>query len=80
MDKFCDLDLHQIAKETEGFVARDLTVLVDRAIHSSVSVRRVCKKEGKHYRHLVLFHSFCFTTLTFHNKINWHLNNPKSFG
>ncbi|KAJ6666769.1 hypothetical protein lerEdw1_020493 [Lerista edwardsae] len=45
IDKFCDLDLHQIAKETEGFVARDLTVLVDRAIHSCVSVRRMCKKE-----------------------------------
>lgn len=46
LDKFCDLDLHQIAKETEGFVARDLTMLVDRAIHSCVSSRRMHKKEG----------------------------------
>ncbi|XP_066483498.1 peroxisomal ATPase PEX1 isoform X2 [Tiliqua scincoides] len=45
IDRFCDLDLHQIAKETEGFVARDLTMLVDRAIHAGVSVRRMCKKE-----------------------------------
>ncbi|XP_051466683.1 peroxisomal ATPase PEX1 isoform X5 [Apus apus] len=35
--KFSDLDLHCIAKETEGFVARDCTMLVDRATHSCVS-------------------------------------------
>ncbi|NXP09531.1 PEX1 factor, partial [Thinocorus orbignyianus] len=35
--KFSDLDLQCIAKETEGFVARDFTVLVDRAIHACVS-------------------------------------------
>ncbi|NXN28364.1 PEX1 factor, partial [Nycticryphes semicollaris] len=35
--KFSDLDLQRIAKETEGFVARDFTVLVDRAIHACVS-------------------------------------------
>uniref|UniRef100_A0A8D2BDU8 Peroxisomal ATPase PEX1 n=1 Tax=Sciurus vulgaris TaxID=55149 RepID=A0A8D2BDU8_SCIVU len=34
INKFTDLDLQHIAKETEGFVARDCTVLVDRAIHS----------------------------------------------
>ncbi|NXG10671.1 PEX1 factor, partial [Sakesphorus luctuosus] len=34
---FSDLDLQCIAKETEGFVARDFTMLVDRAIHSCVS-------------------------------------------
>ncbi|XP_025032183.1 peroxisome biogenesis factor 1-like isoform X2 [Python bivittatus] len=45
VDRFCDLDLHQIAKETEGFVARDLTMLTDRAIHSCVSSRGACKKE-----------------------------------
>ncbi|XP_054847585.1 peroxisomal ATPase PEX1 [Eublepharis macularius] len=45
LDRLCDLDLHQIAKETEGFVARDLTMLVDRAIHSFVSSSRPCKKE-----------------------------------
>ncbi|XP_075602297.1 peroxisomal ATPase PEX1 isoform X3 [Balearica regulorum gibbericeps] len=35
--KFSDLDLQYIAKETEGFVARDFTMLVDRAIHACVS-------------------------------------------
>ncbi|XP_068261595.1 peroxisomal ATPase PEX1 isoform X3 [Nyctibius grandis] len=35
--KFSDLDLQCIAKETEGFVARDFTLLVDRAIHACVS-------------------------------------------
>ncbi|NWY72453.1 PEX1 factor, partial [Erithacus rubecula] len=34
---FSDLDLQCIAKETEGFVARDFTMLVDRAIHTCVS-------------------------------------------
>ncbi|XP_077159042.1 peroxisomal ATPase PEX1 isoform X2 [Paroedura picta] len=45
LDRLVDLDLHQIAKETEGFVARDLTMLVDRAIHSFVSSRRPLRKE-----------------------------------
>ncbi|NXH86398.1 PEX1 factor, partial [Edolisoma coerulescens] len=34
---FSDLDLQCIAKETEGFVARDFTMLVDRAIHTCAS-------------------------------------------
>ncbi|XP_064300689.1 peroxisomal ATPase PEX1 [Phalacrocorax carbo] len=37
MKKFSDLDLQCIAKETEGFVARDFSMLVDRAIHACVS-------------------------------------------
>ncbi|NXY88450.1 PEX1 factor, partial [Alcedo cyanopectus] len=37
--KFSDLDLQSIAKETEGFVARDFTLLVDRAIHACVSTQ-----------------------------------------
>uniref|UniRef100_A0A8D0G2W0 Peroxisomal ATPase PEX1 n=1 Tax=Sphenodon punctatus TaxID=8508 RepID=A0A8D0G2W0_SPHPU len=45
VDRFCDLDLQHIAKETEGFVARDFTMLVDRAIHSCISNRRTSKKE-----------------------------------
>ncbi|XP_058039368.1 peroxisomal ATPase PEX1 isoform X2 [Ahaetulla prasina] len=45
LQRFCDLDLHQIAKETEGFVARDFTVLIDRAIHSCILRRGTCKKE-----------------------------------
>ncbi|XP_064023291.1 peroxisomal ATPase PEX1 isoform X2 [Pogoniulus pusillus] len=32
-----ELDLQCIAKATEGFVARDLTMLVDRALHACVS-------------------------------------------
>ncbi|XP_025921157.1 peroxisome biogenesis factor 1 isoform X1 [Apteryx rowi] len=35
--KFSDLDVQYIAKETEGFVARDFTMLVDRAIHACIS-------------------------------------------
>ncbi|NWV68293.1 PEX1 factor, partial [Malurus elegans] len=34
---FSDLDLQCVAKETEGFVARDFTMLVDRAIHNCAS-------------------------------------------
>nr|XP_020640891.1 peroxisome biogenesis factor 1 isoform X2 [Pogona vitticeps] len=41
----CECDLLLIAKETEGFVARDLTMLVDRAIHACVSRQGTCKKE-----------------------------------
>ncbi|XP_030908314.2 peroxisomal ATPase PEX1 isoform X3 [Melopsittacus undulatus] len=37
ISKFSDLDLQCIAKETEGFVARDFIMLVDRAIHACVS-------------------------------------------
>ncbi|NWR68501.1 PEX1 factor, partial [Centropus unirufus] len=37
INKFSGLDLQCIAKETEGFVARDLTMLVDRAVHACVS-------------------------------------------
>uniref|UniRef100_A0A669QWL8 Peroxisomal ATPase PEX1 n=1 Tax=Phasianus colchicus TaxID=9054 RepID=A0A669QWL8_PHACC len=35
--KLSDLDLQYVAKETEGFVARDFTMLVDRAIHACIS-------------------------------------------
>ncbi|XP_015666120.1 peroxisome biogenesis factor 1 [Protobothrops mucrosquamatus] len=45
LERFCDLDLHQIAKETEGFVARDFTVLIDRAVHSCILRRGTCKRE-----------------------------------
>nr|XP_006114531.1 peroxisome biogenesis factor 1 isoform X2 [Pelodiscus sinensis] len=45
INRFCDLDLQHIAKETEGFIARDFTMLVDRAIHSCVSNKEACKKE-----------------------------------
>ncbi|XP_036921953.1 peroxisome biogenesis factor 1 isoform X2 [Sturnira hondurensis] len=45
INKFTDLDLQRIAKETEGFVARDFTVLVDRAIHSRLSHQSISSRE-----------------------------------
>uniref|UniRef100_A0A8C3WJZ0 Peroxisomal ATPase PEX1 n=1 Tax=Catagonus wagneri TaxID=51154 RepID=A0A8C3WJZ0_9CETA len=45
MNRFTDLDLKRIAKETEGFVARDFTVLVDRAIHSRLSNQSISTRE-----------------------------------
>ncbi|XP_062983001.1 peroxisomal ATPase PEX1 [Elgaria multicarinata webbii] len=78
VDRFCHLDLHLIAKETEGFVARDLTMLVDRAIHSCVSSKGTCKKED-----LVL------STLDFQKALqgftptslrNVNLHKPQDFG
>uniref|UniRef100_A0A8C5LEW0 Peroxisomal ATPase PEX1 n=1 Tax=Jaculus jaculus TaxID=51337 RepID=A0A8C5LEW0_JACJA len=45
INKFTDLDLQCIAKETEGFVARDFRVLVDRAIHSRLSHQFISTRE-----------------------------------
>ncbi|XP_077632350.1 peroxisomal ATPase PEX1 isoform X1 [Crocuta crocuta] len=45
VNKFTNLDLHCIAKETEGFVARDFTMLVDRAIHSHLSHESISTRE-----------------------------------
>ncbi|KAM8936331.1 peroxisomal ATPase PEX1 isoform 1-T1 [Lycaon pictus] len=45
INRFTNLDLKHIAKETEGFVARDFTVLVDRAIHSHLSHQRITTRE-----------------------------------
>ncbi|XP_057405656.1 peroxisomal ATPase PEX1 isoform X4 [Balaenoptera acutorostrata] len=45
MNKFTDLDLQCIAKETEGFVARDFTVLMDRAIHSCLCHQSISTRE-----------------------------------
>ncbi|XP_032159902.1 peroxisome biogenesis factor 1 isoform X2 [Mustela erminea] len=45
ISRFTNLDLKRIAKETEGFVARDFTVLVDRAIHSHLSHQSISTKE-----------------------------------
>ncbi|XP_069317906.1 peroxisomal ATPase PEX1 isoform X1 [Eulemur rufifrons] len=45
VNKFTDLDLQHVAKETEGFVARDFTVLVDRAIHSCLSHQSISSRE-----------------------------------
>lgn len=49
MNKFTHLDLQHIAKETEGFVSRDFTVLVDRAIHSRLSHQNISTREGIFY-------------------------------
>jgi hypothetical protein len=46
ISNFPDLDLQCIAKDTEAFVARDFTVLVDRAIHSSLSRQHSSSREG----------------------------------
>uniref|UniRef100_A0A7N5JX51 Peroxisomal ATPase PEX1 n=1 Tax=Ailuropoda melanoleuca TaxID=9646 RepID=A0A7N5JX51_AILME len=45
ISRFTNLDLKRIAKETEGFVARDFTVLVDRAIHSHLSHQSISTRE-----------------------------------
>ncbi|XP_048195973.1 peroxisome biogenesis factor 1 [Perognathus longimembris pacificus] len=45
VNKFTDLDLQHVAKETEGFVARDFTMLVDRAIHSHLSRQHISTRE-----------------------------------
>ncbi|XP_075809757.1 peroxisomal ATPase PEX1 isoform X3 [Microtus pennsylvanicus] len=45
INKSPDFNLQHIAKETEGFVARDFTVLVDRAIHSHLSCQHVSTRE-----------------------------------
>nr|XP_048292484.1 peroxisome biogenesis factor 1 isoform X1 [Myodes glareolus] len=45
INKSPDCNLQHIAKETEGFVARDFTVLVDRAIHSHLSCQHVSTRE-----------------------------------
>ncbi|XP_069815526.1 peroxisomal ATPase PEX1 isoform X2 [Dendropsophus ebraccatus] len=43
--RFKDLDLHHLAKETEGFVAKDFVMLVERAIESSVATRKIYSKQ-----------------------------------
>ncbi|XP_003921251.1 peroxisomal ATPase PEX1 isoform X1 [Saimiri boliviensis] len=45
INKFTNLDLQHVAKETGGFVARDFTVLVDRAIHSRLSHQIISTRE-----------------------------------
>uniref|UniRef100_A0A8C7AJD9 Peroxisomal ATPase PEX1 n=1 Tax=Neovison vison TaxID=452646 RepID=A0A8C7AJD9_NEOVI len=45
ISRFTNLDLKRIAKETEGFVARDFTVLVDRAIHSHLSHQSISTRQ-----------------------------------
>uniref|UniRef100_A0A8C5Q744 Peroxisomal ATPase PEX1 n=1 Tax=Leptobrachium leishanense TaxID=445787 RepID=A0A8C5Q744_9ANUR len=42
--RFQNLDLDQLAKETEGFLAADFTLLVERAIESNVATKKVYRK------------------------------------
>ncbi|KAG8443146.1 hypothetical protein GDO86_011816 [Hymenochirus boettgeri] len=42
---YADLDLNYLARETEGFVARDFTMLVERAIESAVATRKTFRKQ-----------------------------------
>ncbi|XP_060052217.1 peroxisomal ATPase PEX1 isoform X2 [Erinaceus europaeus] len=78
INKFTDLDLQHIAKETEGFVARDFTMLMDRAIHFCLSDQSISTGEE-----LVL------TTLDFQNALqgfvpvslrNVNLHKPRDLG
>ncbi|XP_005388079.1 PREDICTED: peroxisome biogenesis factor 1 isoform X1 [Chinchilla lanigera] len=76
--KFTDLDLQHVAKATEGFVARDFTVLVDRAIHSCLSHQHISTRE-----------ELVFTTLDFQKALegfipaslrNVNLHKPRDLG
>ncbi|XP_004862425.1 peroxisome biogenesis factor 1 isoform X1 [Heterocephalus glaber] len=78
ISKFPDLDLKCVAKETEGFMARDFTVLVDRAIHSCLSHQHISARE-----------EFVFTTLDFQKALkgflpaslrNVNLHKPRDLG
>ncbi|XP_013013754.1 peroxisomal ATPase PEX1 isoform X3 [Cavia porcellus] len=78
ISKFSDLDLQCVAKETEGFVARDFTVLVDRAVHSCLSHQHISAKE-----------ELVFTTSDFQKALggfipaslrNVNLHKPKDLG
>ncbi|XP_018413103.1 PREDICTED: peroxisome biogenesis factor 1 isoform X2 [Nanorana parkeri] len=43
--RFQDLDLHYIAKETEGFAAKDFTMVVERAVEFSFATRKIHNKQ-----------------------------------
>ncbi|NXY46745.1 PEX1 factor, partial [Ceuthmochares aereus] len=77
--KFSDLDLQCIAKETEGFVARDLTMLVDRAVHACVSNRKGFQSGAEFNLSTVDFQKALkdFTPLALRN-VNLH--KPKDIG
>uniref|UniRef100_F7G7U8 Peroxisomal ATPase PEX1 n=1 Tax=Monodelphis domestica TaxID=13616 RepID=F7G7U8_MONDO len=78
VDKFTDLDLRCIAKETEGFVARDFTMLVDRAVHACISSRNVCTEEGLHLKTLDFQKALKGFTPTSLRNVNLH--KPKDVG
>lgn len=43
--RFQDLDLNHIAKETEGFAAKDFTMVVERAVEFSFAARKIHNKQ-----------------------------------
>jgi len=62
--KFSDLDLQYVAKETEGFVARDFTMLVDRAIHACISNQNAFQHGGTFTTKISISYSnFCYPEL-----------------
>ncbi|NWS37592.1 PEX1 factor, partial [Probosciger aterrimus] len=78
ISKFSDLDLQCIAREMEGFVARDFTMLVDRAIHACVSSQNAFQN-GELNLSTVDFQKALkgFTPLALRN-VNFH--KPKDIG
>ncbi|KAM9574531.1 peroxisomal ATPase PEX1 isoform 3-T3 [Guaruba guarouba] len=79
VSKFSDLDLQCVAKETEGFVARDFMMLVDRAIHACVSSQNAFQNDAELNLSTVDFQKALkdFTPLALRN-VNLH--KPKDIG
>ncbi|KAM9024812.1 peroxisomal ATPase PEX1 isoform 5-T5 [Ara ararauna] len=79
VSKFSDLDLQCVAKETEGFVARDFIMLVDRAIHACVSSQNAFQNDAELNLSTVDFQKALkdFTPLALRN-VNLH--KPKDIG
>ncbi|KAM8967924.1 peroxisomal ATPase PEX1 [Pelodytes ibericus] len=78
VSRFKDIDLGLLAKDTEGFVAGDFTLLVERAIEFSVVTRKNYKKAELDLS-MSDFHRALkgFTPLSLRNA---HLHKPKSQG
>ncbi|XP_061853223.1 peroxisomal ATPase PEX1 isoform X2 [Colius striatus] len=76
---FRDLDLQCIAKETEGFVARDFTLLVDRAIHACISNQNALQNGEEFNLSTMDFQKALkdFTPLALRN---FNLHKPKDIG
>ncbi|KAM4686207.1 peroxisomal ATPase PEX1 isoform 6-T7 [Amazona ochrocephala] len=79
VSKFSGLDLQCVAKETEGFVARDFVMLVDRAIHACVSSQNAFQNDAELNLSTVDFQKALkdFTPLALRN-VNLH--KPKDIG